>query len=141
MQQTLAEELFPVFTLELDKNEVRLADVDAIIAYLKTHIVNHPLARFIATFDHLQHTQSLADGQADENILAAKNIVFCFGITLQDPRAMAFRPRSIGVADIGESYIITFMETPMPVANATMENWVKSIPTINISSEKEEVSA
>ena len=34
---------------------------------------------------------------------------------------------SIGVADLGEHYVISFMEAPMPPANLAMESWVKGL--------------
>ena len=66
-------------------------------------------------------------GQIDEEILDAKNIIFCFGITLPNPHVMAVRPRSIGVVEQAESFLITFMEAPMPVANVAMEEWAKAV--------------
>lgn len=62
-----------------------------------------------------------------ETILAAKHIVFCFGITPPEPLMMAVRPRSIGVVELAERFLITFLEAPMPVANLAMEQWAKSL--------------
>ena len=127
MKQTLLQEKYPVFTLELDKNETGLGSVDEIIAWLKDRIDRHDVAEFIAVFDHYAHTLALPHGQIDQNILDAKNILFCFGITLPEPRVLAVRPRSIGVAETPSRFVITFMEAPMPVANAAMEAWAKSL--------------
>ncbi len=127
MKQFLLQEKYPLFTLEVEKRETSLTNVDQIISLLKRHIDEHPVASFIAVFDHYRHTQSLESGQIGEGILDAKNIVFCFGITLPNPQAMAVRPRSIGVVELEKLFVVTFMEAPMPLANVAMEAWAKSV--------------
>ena len=127
MKQTLLKENYPLFSLEIEKDETRFRSVDEIIEYLKERIEQHRIARYIATFDHYSHTRSLAEGWVDEQILAAKNIIFCFGLTLPNPEAMAVRPRSIGVVELASSFVVTFMEAPMPIANSAMEEWARSL--------------
>lgn len=127
MKNTLLNETYPVFSLELGKDETRLSSVDAIIDYLTVKVGEHPVAQFIAVFDHYAHTRSLPEGEIAPAITAAKNLVFCFGTKLPSPQVMAVRPRSIGVADIGDRFVITFMEAPMPPANQAMESWVLSL--------------
>lgn len=56
-------------------------------------------------------------------ILAAKNVIFCLGIALPNPYLLADRPRSIGVAETNQGFLITFLEAPMPVVNVAMEDW------------------
>jgi hypothetical protein len=72
---------------------------------------------------YLGHTRSLPDGRVVKGIRADGNLVFCFGITLPYPQALAMRPRSIGIAETDDGFVITFIESPMPVANAAMEDW------------------
>ena len=127
MKQTLLHEKYPVFTLEIDKEETEYRSVDEVLAYLKERIDQHRIANYIATFDHFSHTQSLPEGRIDEEILDAKNIIFCFGITIPNPQVMAVRPRSIGVVELASSFVVTFMEAPMPIANSAMDCWAKSI--------------
>ncbi|MEJ1343365.1 MAG: hypothetical protein RNU03_05010 [Candidatus Sedimenticola sp. (ex Thyasira tokunagai)] len=127
MKQLLSHERHSHFTLEIEREECRFGSADEIINYLKHCIDAHSIAAFIATFDHFKHTHEVIGGQVDSEILDAKNIIFCFGITLQDPHSMALRPRSIGVVELADWFIVTFMETPMPVANVTMERWAKSL--------------
>ncbi|MES9899123.1 MAG: DUF6858 family protein [Sedimenticola sp.] len=127
MRQFLSPERYSHFTLEIEKEECRFGNVDEIVNYLKQCIDAHSIAAFITIFDHLSHTHNIVNGQVDSEILDAKNIIFCFGITLQDPQSMALRPRSIGVVELAGCFIVTFMETPMPVANVTMEKWAKSL--------------
>ncbi|MCB1759943.1 MAG: hypothetical protein KDI68_09230 [Gammaproteobacteria bacterium] len=127
MKQLLLQERYPVFTLEVEKQETLFTSVDEILDHLKQQIDDNEIATFIAIFDHYSHTRSLTHGQIDSAILDAKNIVFCFGITLPNPQAMAVRPRSIGVVETHDEFIITFMEAPMPLANVAMESWARSI--------------
>jgi hypothetical protein len=37
------------------------------------------------------------------------------------------RPSSIGVAETEKGFFVTFMEAPMPVANAVIEDWTKAL--------------
>jgi hypothetical protein len=127
MRQTLLQEKYPVLDLEIGKGETRFTSVEEIIEHLKTCIEEHPAARFIATFDHYAHTKGLADGEIADDILAAMNIVFCFGIKLPNAHVMAVRPRSMGVTEKADRFIISFMEAPMPLANQAMEEWAKSL--------------
>ena len=130
MKHSLLQEKYPVFTLEVEKSETSFSAVDPIVEYLKQCIDSHKSARFIAVFDHYAHTKSLPEGQIGKEILDAKNIVFCFGIALPNPQVMAVRPRSIGAVELVDSFVITFMEAPMPVANAAMEKWAKSLKNL-----------
>jgi hypothetical protein len=127
MKSSLLQEKYPVFTLQVEKRETTFQSVDDIVDYLKSRIDEHKISRFIAVFDHYAHTQGLEEGQISEDILDAKNIVFCFGIALPNPQVMAVRPRSIGVVELSNNFVITFMEAPMPVANIAMEDWAKSV--------------
>lgn len=127
MKQNLLHEAYPVFTLEVGKYETTFKTVDEILDFLKEKIEEHRAATYIATFDHYSHTSSLEEGKIDETILDAKNIVFCFGFTIPDPQVLGLRPRSIGVAELEGSFVISFMEAPMPVANVMMETWAMAI--------------
>jgi len=127
MQQALLMEKYPVFYMELGKDETTFSSVDEIIAYFKENIDAHPIASYIAIFDHYTHTKNLPDGKIAPHIHDAKNIVFCFGIALPDTKVMAVRPRSIGVCETDNGFDINFMEAPMPLANTAMEKWAKSL--------------
>jgi len=127
MKQKILQEKYPVFVIELGKDETDLASVDAIVGRLTAMIETHPVARFIAVFDHFAHTRSLPDSVIADGILDARNIVFCFGIALPNPEVLAVRPRSIGIVEMADRFIISFLEAPMPVANTAMEAWVRSL--------------
>ncbi|MCK4712885.1 MAG: hypothetical protein KAT26_08405 [Marinosulfonomonas sp.] len=126
MKQSLLMEKYPTFDLEIAKSETSLTSVDEILAALKVNIDAHPKVAYIGQFDHYSHTKSI-DGEIGEALKDAKNIIFCFGIKLPNPHVLAVRPRSIGVADMGDHFHITFMEPPMPLATNAMESWCKGL--------------
>jgi hypothetical protein len=127
VRQTLRQDRFPIYCLELGREETSYRSVDEIVDYFRRRIEGHRYARFIAVFDHYAHTRALPEGEIAETIRAAKNVVFCFGITLPDPQALALRPRSVGIAETDQGFLITFMEAPMPLANAAIEDWAAGL--------------
>lgn len=127
MKQTLLQEKYPVFVMELSRDEITLPDMDAICAYFRARIEAHRCARFIAEFDHYAHTCGLPEGSVAPDLRAARNIVFCFGIALPSAQVLAVRPRSIGIAETTQGFVISFLEAPMPIANAAMEDWAEGL--------------
>ena len=126
MKQSMLMEKYPTFDLEIAKSETSHTSVDEILAALKANIDAHPKVAYIGQFDHFSHTKSI-DGDIGNGIIDAKNIIFCFGIKLPNPHVLAVRPRSIGVADMGDHFHISFMEPPMPLATNAMESWCKAL--------------
>ncbi len=127
MKQITVMEKYPVFTVEVKKEETTYKNVDEILAYIKSQIEAHPVAVYIGEFDHYGHTSGLAEGKIADEIKDAKNIICCFGKVLPKPEVLAVRPRSIGVAELSDSFVVSFLEAPNPDANAAMEKWVKGI--------------
>lgn len=128
MKQMLLQEKYPVFVLELDKKETKYGSVDEIVAYLKEKIAENPKVQFLGVFDHLAHTRRIG-GEIMPGMQAAVDVLFCFGLALPNPLVLAVRPRSIGVADLGDKFVLSFMEAPMPPANEAMEAWVRGLRT------------
>ncbi|NTU59349.1 MAG: hypothetical protein HGB00_10625 [Chlorobiaceae bacterium] len=127
MNQTLLQEKYPVYILELDKEETSCKSVDEIIGYYRKKIDDNPVAVYIGEFDHYGHTAALAEGSISDEIKGAKNIVFCFGKELMNPISLAIRPKSIGVAELVDRFIISFLEAPNPMANEAMEGWTLAL--------------
>ncbi len=127
MKQKIFKEKYHIFELEYKKSEIKYKSVDEIIAALQVKIDSHPVLAFIAIFDQYKHTRSLKDSEINPNIKAAKNIVFCFGKELPTPEVLAVRPRSIGVCEMQDSFILNFLEAPNEMATKTMEDFVKSL--------------
>lgn len=127
MKQTMFMEKYPIFTLEIGKDECKYANVDEIIAYFKNKIEEDKTAAFIGEFDHYSHTDSLEGGEIAPDILDAKLVAFCFGPKLPNPQMLAVRPRSIGVCEKADGFVISFLEAPMPAINQKMEDWAKAL--------------
>ena len=127
MKQITIMDKYPVVTLSIAKNETTYNNVDEILGYLKGAIDIHPIATYIGVFDHYTHTSNLEVGEIADDILDAKNIICCFGKVLPKPEFLAVRPRAIGVAEMRESFVVSFMEAPNPDAHAAMEKWVQGI--------------
>lgn len=126
MKQTLLQEKYPVYVAEIDKAETTCQSVDDVVAYLKDKIAANPKVQFIGVFDHYAHTKRI-EGEINPDIRAAVDVIFCFGFALPNPQVLAVRPRSIGVADLGSKFVVSFMEAPMKPANDAMEAWAKGL--------------
>jgi hypothetical protein len=127
MRQINLMEKYPVFVLEVLKSETDFKNADEIAHYLKEKIYAHKIAEFIAVFEHYMHTKNLEEGVIAEGIIDAKNVVFCFGKQLPKPEVLAVRPRSIGICEYEDKFILSFLEAPNAEANDTMKEWIKSV--------------
>lgn len=126
MKQTMLLEKYPIFVAEIDKSETTCQSIDEIVSYLKVKIAGNPKVQFIGVFDHYAHTKRI-EGEIHPDIKAAVDVIFCFGFALPNPQVLAVRPRSIGVADMGNKFVVSFMEAPMKPANEAMEAWAKGL--------------
>lgn len=126
MKQTLLQEKYPVLVSEIGKSETTRQSVDDVVAYFKEKIAENPKVQFIGIFDHYAHTKNIG-GEIAPDIKGAVDVIFCFGFVLPNPQVLALRPRSIGVADLGDKFVVSFMEAPMKPANDAMEAWVKGL--------------
>ncbi|CAA6813123.1 MAG: Unknown protein [uncultured Sulfurovum sp.] len=127
MKQITVMEKYPVFTLEIVKENTTYRSVDEVLAFLKTKIDTHPICTYIGIFDHYGHTDALEVGEISDDIIDAKNIICCFGKVLTKPEVLAVRPRSIGVVEMSDCFVLSFMEAPNTDANAAMVKWVEGI--------------
>lgn len=126
MKKTIFMDKYPVYTLELLKSEISYQSISEIVDYFKAKIEAHPIARFIAVFDHYTHTKALG-GEIMEDILDAQNVIFCFGGSIPNTKILAVRPRSIGICELKERFIIEFIEAPKEELHALMETWAKEL--------------
>ena len=121
------KDTYPIQAMVLDKEEARFTNTEEIVAYIEEKIAAHPVAAYIATFDHYVHTKNLPEHEMDEKIIDVKIVVFCFGKELPIPQIAAVRPRSIAVVEEADKFTITFMDAPNPQAHEAMTNWVKGV--------------
>jgi len=126
MTQTTFMENYPVYSLEVPKSKTNLNSVDEILAYFEEKINKHPIATFISIFDHLAHTKSI-NGEINPDIKNAKNILFCFGSAIPNTKILAVRPRSIGVAELEDSFMIEFMKAPKESIQELLVLWSKEL--------------
>lgn len=126
MTQTNFMDKYPIYSLKIPKNQTNLKNIDEIISYYKDKITKHQIATFIATFDHYTHTNSI-NGEINPEIKNAKNIVFCFGAAIPNTKILAVRPRTLGVAELEDSFMIEFMQAPKEEIQKLLEAWSKDI--------------
>ena len=127
MEQITLMDKYPVFTKKIAKNETSFKTVDDIVAYLREKIEAHPIAIYIGIFDHYAYTSGLEVHEIADDIKDAKNVMCCFGDKLLVPELPAVRPRSFGVVETNDSFVVSFLQAPSPTANATMVEWVEEI--------------
>jgi hypothetical protein len=73
MKQILVQEKYPVFVLDIFKNETTYKKASEIIEFFRTRIEKHPVAKYIAEFDNFEHTSSLEDGNIAPEIKDGKS--------------------------------------------------------------------
>jgi hypothetical protein len=122
MKQLHFQEKYPITVMDVAKSETRFQSAAEIADYFRSHIDTVSDTVYIGTFDHFEHTKSIG-GEIAPDIKAAMNVLFCFGKALPDPRLLSVRPRSIGITDVGDHFVISFMDAPMKPANDTMQSW------------------
>ena len=127
MKKAILMDKYPIYSLEIEKSETTFTTVDEILKHINSLIEAHPVAKFIAIFDHYGHTSSMEDGIINEEIKDAKNIIFCFGKMLPSTKILAVRPRSIGISELENSFVLDFLEVPNEQLHKVTEEWVRSV--------------
>jgi hypothetical protein len=127
MKQISLMDKYPVNELTVAKEATRFNSIDEIMTYLKGKVDEHPVATYIACFNHYEHTQTLEDKKINPTILDAQNIIFCFGKEIPNPAILAVRPRAIGVVERADDFVLTFMDAPNSKLHDVMVSWVNSV--------------
>lgn len=126
MKQKIFKNKYHIFEIVFNKSELKYKNINEILNVLKEKIDEHDVITYIATFDQYAQTQRV-NGIIREDIKDAKNIVFCFGKEIPTPEVLAVRPRSIGICELTNSYVVNFLEAPNEEANVIMENMIKAL--------------
>lgn len=129
MKQLHFQEKYPITVLDIAKSETTFQTAADIAEYFQGRIADTPRVSYIGCFDHLAHTQAIG-GEIAPEITAAVNVLFCFGHALPNPQVLAVRPRSIGIADLGSHFVISFMDAPMKPANDAMQAWALALKNV-----------
>ena len=127
MQYNNLKGKFPIVSGEYSKQQLGIETVDELCQYFLDKIAGHPFARYITTFDHYEHIMNIEGHEISDDIVAAKNIIFCFGKKFPNPRILAVRPRSIGICESGSKIIISFLEAPNDALTELMIKWVEEL--------------
>ncbi|MGM0570963.1 DUF6858 family protein [Marinobacter sp.] len=126
MKQLHFQEKYPITVVDVQKSETTYTTAEEIAGYFRSCIADTPRVTYLTTFDHLAHTREI-EGEISPDIQAAINVVFCFGHALPNPQVLAVRPRSIGIADMGDHFVISFTDAPMKPANDAMQAWALAL--------------
>jgi uncharacterized protein DUF6858 len=126
MKKSIFMDKYPIYSLELNKDEISQKSTQEIVDYFVEKIENHPIATNISIFDHYEHTKKL-DGIINDEIIDAKNVIFCFGSAIPSPKMLAVRPRSIGISEFKEKFSIDFIEAPNEKPQDIMEAWTMAL--------------
>jgi len=126
MTRSILLDTHPMYAMKILKSEIKYSDISQIIEHFKAKIVENPEAVFITVFDHYAHTKSL-DGNILEGVLDAKNLLFCFGHSIKNIEILAFRPKSIAMCELEDSFVFEFLETPRPEVNEWISSWIKEL--------------
>jgi hypothetical protein len=126
MTKTMFNDTYPIYSLDINKTQTIYKSVDEILEYLKGLVDDDKIAQYISTFDNYAHTTSI-NGEINLDIQNAKIIIFCFGQAIPSTKILAVRPRSIAVSEVGDKFVIDFLQAPKETMNDKMVNWVKSI--------------
>ncbi len=133
MTRSILLDTHPMYAIKIPKSEMNRTAVPEIIDYFKGKIEENPEAVFITVFDHYAHTREL-NGEIMEGLVSAQNLIFCFGHTIKNIDILAFRPKSIAIAETEDSFVFEFLETPRPEVNAWMTSWIKGLQTTETDS-------
>lgn len=123
---TWLQDTYPIYSLEIAK-QADGPQIEELLSSLRTNIEQYDRVQYIATFDHYTHTSNQSDGEIAADIKDARNLVFCVGRSLPSPLAPALRPRSIGVVETDQKFVISFMQAPMQLANQIMTDCVEQL--------------
>ncbi len=126
MKQLHFQEKYPITVAEIAKTETTCQSAQDVAQHYRDRIAQTERVSYIGQFDHLAHTRAIG-GEVAPDIQAALNVLFCFGHALPNPQVMAVRPRSIGIADLGDRFVISFMDAPMKPANDAMQAWTLAL--------------
>jgi hypothetical protein len=126
MTKSLFKDKHPINSLIVNKSETTFKDANEIANFFENKINNHPVAKYISTFDNYSHTSSM-NGEIASDIKAALVVIFCFGKAIPSPKILAVRPRTFGISELENSFSIDFMDAPNDELTQIMTNWAKEL--------------
>lgn len=125
--EKLSDYEYPIFKTEIMKTDTEFNTMEKMCDEITRIIKSDPKLTWLCDFDHMKHTIDVVKGPVREDIKAARCLVFCFGISIPNPLVLAARPRSFGVVDVGDKFIISFLAAPREGTNETMTAWIDGL--------------
>lgn len=126
MQLLTVEGRYPVWFEEIAKADTCWRDVDEIAALLQGCIHRQPGFVFIGLIDH--YALNIRLGEALPVPLQDAKVVLFFPDTRQlTPALLAYYPTAIGVADMGNRFVISFLNISTVSPTESLIEWVESI--------------
>jgi hypothetical protein len=127
MDKTILLDKYPVYSEVVEKNDTDYERIDDVMAHLKAKIDEHPVARYIADFDHYAHVAEQPEGKIADGIMASKHLLFCVANAIPNPVIAAARPRAISVVELVDKFVLSYLEAPVEMANQLMTDWIDSL--------------
>lgn len=131
MQCIAVDGLYSVWVEEIAKADTPWRDVDEITAALQSCICDLGATAFIGVFDHYGFNLR-AGAPLPMCMQDAKTLLFCRGSRLRDPMLLALCPSAIGVADMGNRFVISFLDAPTVFPAETVGQWVEELRTVEV---------
>jgi len=119
MQQKIINEKFPVYYQEIMKESTPYRNITEIIDALKAGLAKNPSSQIIAVFDLHDHVQKRG-GKIADGIFGAQTLLFCVANSIPHADIVALRPRSIGVTEFADRFVLNFLEAPAQPVTDTM---------------------
>lgn len=115
-----------VWVEEIAKADTRYCDVDEIIGALRRSICRHNGLALIGVFDHYGLNLRLGEF-LPLPMQDAKAILFCPGSELVAPAFLALCPCAVGVADMGNRFVISLSDRMSAHGTEILQRWVDEL--------------
>lgn len=112
----------PEFVAEIDKCETTCT-VNDVVAYLRERMPGDQKLSFVTVCS--PSDMSPPAGRAQTGVEQAP--LFCFGLTFADARLPVGQRRAVGVADLGDRFLVGLAETASMPADRAMGSWLKRL--------------
>ncbi len=115
MEKIMFEEKYPVMKEEWLKSELKDEVTGDDIVKEFVDKINEMWIKLFDVFDHYKWTtEKFPEGYIYPGIKAAKMIIFCGGQEIVSPYVFGAKPRNIGVVEMEDRFVISFLEIPSP---------------------------
>jgi hypothetical protein len=114
---------YPVWIEEIAKADTFYRNVDEIVAALQARVARHAQASWIGVCDHYGLNLRLGE-RLPAAMQDARIALLCDAPALSGTAFLALQPCAIGVADMGNRFVFSFMERPDAAGNGFLRQWL-----------------